>query len=508
MKNCFIISLFGLLGVLLYSCSDIEQISTDDTVCTININNIQYSLDNNFNEFTTRGTVDNNLVFYFSHKDSVGLFPNDGYQIPFVVPLAEGEFAENVRVKAEGWETQSNKYYAAYYPFEYNNRNGSAIPFSYLNQEVEFDGDLTSVAKYSYRFSTQAQSVNNSFGFSLMDLATIVRVRMVLTDEMKEKAWHTMVLESSVEDLFTIKGSVNLFPEDKTQYGIINSEDVLKSSYISVLLGDFVKNPSNQYLDICVKVPAFSIPVSAVMTCWLYDTEGNVYKCSRSAATSQSDYNRGLAKTLGFSGFEKFSNGSAVQASDLNNTLGQIADGGSPISTVVIGDRNPVVDEVNIPTAITETGSSKLAITFDNPVSASNSTNTITITDGSNGPVQSESLSEINLTFASNTNVASDEIPSLDINLPSSTVTLDRTSGAALFNVVTSKTAQKTLIIKKGVSINTLIVEGGNVIIESGATVGEVINKAPGQSSITDWNDGGSTEGEVNAEISGFQSGN
>ena len=66
--------------------------------------------------------------------------------------------------------------------------------------------------------------------------------------------------------------------------------------------------------------------------------------------------------------------------------------------------------------------------------------------------------------------------PSLNVTTPNSTTELaasNETNGAT-YDVVTALTAKNTLVIKKGVTVNKIIVKGGNIRINSGATVSAI----------------------------------
>lgn len=60
------------------------------------------------------------------------------------------------------------------------------------------------------------------------------------------------------------------------------------------------------------------------------------------------------------------------------------------------------------------------------------------------------------------------------INLPNSTVTLGANAQTAIYDAVTATTADNTLIVDGGVTINSLTVHQGNVRVRSGATISAV----------------------------------
>ncbi len=63
------------------------------------------------------------------------------------------------------------------------------------------------------------------------------------------------------------------------------------------------------------------------------------------------------------------------------------------------------------------------------------------------------------------------KLPEVKVAMPNSTVTLAGNAGTANFGTVTAETAENTLVVSSGVTIQKLVVKKGNVRIESGATV-------------------------------------
>ncbi len=83
--------------------------------------------------------------------------------------------------------------------------------------------------------------------------------------------------------------------------------------------------------------------------------------------------------------------------------------------------------------------------------------------------VESVTLSIPNM--PAETDTEKNALPQVTVSLPNSTVTLAGNAGAANFGVVTAETAENTLVVSSGVTIQKLIVKKGNVRIESGAKV-------------------------------------
>lgn len=165
--------------------------------------------------------------------------------------------------------------------------------------------------------------------------------------------------------------------------------------------------------------------------------------------------------------------------------------GGAPVeATLTVTNTDPtavtvpVEQAIEIPKAITssETTSenseekSSVSITFDQiPVATGSGESTskaIVITDNQEtqspenpeAPASTESKSEVTIAIPE----ATEEVdpPSFDISLPTTTVTLAPTSETATYNEVTATTADNTLVVNKGVTINNLYVRSGNVTVK------------------------------------------
>lgn len=73
--------------------------------------------------------------------------------------------------------------------------------------------------------------------------------------------------------------------------------------------------------------------------------------------------------------------------------------------------------------------------------------------------------------------------PNLNIDMPNSTVVLE-TSGSFTADEVTASTAENTLVVGRGVVINKLTVQKGNVKVKKGATIGQIVVSADGKTII------------------------
>lgn len=81
--------------------------------------------------------------------------------------------------------------------------------------------------------------------------------------------------------------------------------------------------------------------------------------------------------------------------------------------------------------------------------------------------------------------------PDVAINMPNTTVTLAATAGKAVYGKVEATTADNTLIIDSGVTVNEVVVKQGNVRVNSGATVGSMSNETG--TTVTIYKEAGAT---------------
>ena len=131
-------------------------------------------------------------------------------------------------------------------------------------------------------------------------------------------------------------------------------------------------------------------------------------------------------------------------------------------------------ESVEVKTA-TATGNSSAKLSY-NPSSQP----TLNLTDDNKDGATQESKATVNVEVPANSTVTA-----LTVNAPTLTVELSAdNSGKATYETVTAKTAANTLKINQGITINRLILNGGHIVIESGAKV-DRIEKANGYNEKT-----------------------
>jgi uncharacterized Zn ribbon protein len=94
---------------------------------------------------------------------------------------------------------------------------------------------------------------------------------------------------------------------------------------------------------------------------------------------------------------------------------------------------------------------------------------------------------------------ASCTISSLDVSLPSSTVTLAASGEEVTYESVTASTADNTLKVGKGVTINKLKVKKGNIRVKEGANVESITRESNSDETTTVFIETGATVGNLSS---------
>jgi uncharacterized Zn ribbon protein len=131
-------------------------------------------------------------------------------------------------------------------------------------------------------------------------------------------------------------------------------------------------------------------------------------------------------------------------------------------ATITLPDATTTTDE-----ATSETVTAPVSLTLSNVTSE---TTTIKIEEANTEKASKE------VTVAASTAAETEEISSLEVTLPASTVTLATVdeSAAVTYTEVTASTAVNTLVVGKGVTIKTLKVKKGNILLKEGAKIEKV----------------------------------
>ena len=157
----------------------------------------------------TRSTVNINnegVQFLWSANDTVGIFPNTGFQAPFA--MDEGAGMQTATFNGGGWALKASSTYSAYYPFNFYNRDMTKIPVSYSGQAQEGNNSTAHIGTYDFMAASVTTPSNGAVTFDLKHMGCLV---MLQTDLGEAKTLTKVSLKSEALDApFTTAGTIDL----------------------------------------------------------------------------------------------------------------------------------------------------------------------------------------------------------------------------------------------------------------------------------------------------------
>lgn len=178
----------------------------------------------------TRSTVeiDNSGVhFLWSEGDIVGIFPDKGSQAEF--EMSSGAGMQSATFNGGGWALKAASKYAAYYPYNFYNRDLKAIPVSYEGQTQTGNNSTAHLGAYDFMAAGVSTPAHGAVAFDMQHMGALVRLQ---TDLGEEKTLTNVALKASTE-AFTATGTIDLTA--------VNPEITAKSttSTLNIALNDF-----------------------------------------------------------------------------------------------------------------------------------------------------------------------------------------------------------------------------------------------------------------------------
>ena len=266
----FVLSLFAVIG--LYSCStDDLQTATQETVKNQggDIKQLEATIPDfkNVYESKTRTTIDdsepNNLQLVWNTNDTIGIFPEQGFQVAF--PMASGAGAKSASFDGGGWGLKSTSTYSAYYPLIgqfYLDK--TKIPVSLTGQTQEGNGSHAHVGTYDYMAAVNSIVSNDKVAFDFNHLVCILHLSITMPQAGK----YTRLLLESNGNLIT-EGTLNLTDGTVT---------ATKATPVQELtLKDVELTAGNLVLDAYVVMKSIDL-TDHTLTVKVYDEDGNIYE--------------------------------------------------------------------------------------------------------------------------------------------------------------------------------------------------------------------------------------
>lgn len=139
------------------------------------------------NEIITRSILENDgskVSYLFEDHDTIGIFPEGGFEIPFIVEIPDLVPTKEVTLIANGWRTKDGVKYCSYLPFDrYNFDYSNRVPwrFAGIRQNGNKDGVKTG-SKNSLFLATRPTETTPEglFNAAFTHMGTIVRANYKL----------------------------------------------------------------------------------------------------------------------------------------------------------------------------------------------------------------------------------------------------------------------------------------------------------------------------------------
>ena len=132
---------------------------------------------------TTRSSVnitESGASFIWSENDTVGIFPNTGSQAEFA--MSQGAGTETATFSGGGWALKSSATYAAYYPYNFYNRDLTNIPVSYEGQTQNGNASTSHIGAYDFMAASVSTPENGAVSFDMQHLGCLVQLTVDLDE--------------------------------------------------------------------------------------------------------------------------------------------------------------------------------------------------------------------------------------------------------------------------------------------------------------------------------------
>lgn len=430
-----------MLGAMLTACTDEDQ-----SVSNLHEGGLKATVESNRVSSRAGFTTgeENKGAFYWSKDDKIGVTTTASKSVFSVLTMDESGIGQS-SATFNGTINGTPEGYAVY-PCDDNHRmDGSTLTY-YFKSEYTY-------SKVDADFTTDVQGTGNSFNppmwgnvaggtvalkhlggvccIKIDKLPTGTNLKLTLTSDKKINGAYTVDLSSTTPQ---IEATTSTDDAEKTVTITFsnNTENVSGVFYAPMPVGEHT-----------LRLKVF---------------DGTNEKIN--AALGTFNITRKLLKRLDLANGSINAGGATEvsKASDVESTL-------NSSDVVAVTGAISSDTEVKIP-AVSATGKAK-SVTFEDVGNAKLTVKDATTEGGT-------AVEKLTLAFAANETTGVESAPTLVVSTPNSTATLEAVSGTFTAKEVTASTADNTLVVGAGVTINKLIVEKGNIRAKKGSIITEI----------------------------------
>lgn len=191
-----------LLNILLILCSCTENVIDTNNNYSLSVEVADFVWENNTRSIPK--VNDSGVSYRWQKNDTIGVFPNKGSQIEFII-LEDG-LATTAVFDGGAWTCREGYSYTAFYPFNYYNRSCSSIQLDYEGQYQTENNNLDNVGKKDYIYSNATTSENGLTHFSFQHVGAFLWLTLKMPNEVDLKELSLIAEES----IIPIKQTIDL----------------------------------------------------------------------------------------------------------------------------------------------------------------------------------------------------------------------------------------------------------------------------------------------------------
>lgn len=187
------------------SCTEEEELISSNSISEIVMTVTDFVQD--VSSRTNLEITSSGANFSWAETDTVGIFPHEGAQAYF--PMISGAGTKSASFTGGGWALKSMANYAAYYPYNFYNRDRENINMDFSGQLQDGNSSTTHLGTYDYMAATSITPNEGVVNFSFEHLCALVRMQIPITGL---GSLSSITLQTD-ENVFPIKGKINLSDE-------------------------------------------------------------------------------------------------------------------------------------------------------------------------------------------------------------------------------------------------------------------------------------------------------
>lgn len=229
---------FIALALMLTGCSsnNVEEVVYNGEVQKIIVSVKDYDIDDSSLESRTFFDSSDNSFSWLA-DDMIGIFPENGAQLPFA--MSSGAGTSTATISGGSWGLKASEKYAAYYPFSKQNyfTDRSNIHFSYEGQEQTGNNSTVHLGTFDLMAADNAQANGDNLHFEFKHLGCIFNLKVTVP----YAGTYSSVALTADEALFETEVNLDLTQKEA------QVKAVKKSKSVTLILKEFT-TPSDNYL--------------------------------------------------------------------------------------------------------------------------------------------------------------------------------------------------------------------------------------------------------------------